>query len=218
MEYNNTPIASLGVSPNELYFGRLVKSKLPAADGVLKRKLIEESMIKDKISEKRSIQKKYYDKGTKELKELEIGERVMFKIKKQDKEWRYGTVHRVEGNRSYVIRDKNDRYYRRNRIMIKCTFNTENDVDEVDYNVRENNIESYNEQRNNTNANGNVIELQDNGSPLNQDRNQDRVLLNESVYESAESDLEEPNEPITFRTRGGRSIRPPRYLSDYDLS
>ena len=35
LEYNTTPVASMNLTPSELFFGRLIKTKLPVSDQIL---------------------------------------------------------------------------------------------------------------------------------------------------------------------------------------
>lgn len=49
LEYNTTPVASIGLTPSELFFGRLIKTKLPVSSKLLVRKNINESEVKQKI-------------------------------------------------------------------------------------------------------------------------------------------------------------------------
>lgn len=53
LEYNTTPIASMRLTPSELFFGRLIKTKLPVSDSLLVRNNLNESDIQDKIETKK---------------------------------------------------------------------------------------------------------------------------------------------------------------------
>lgn len=48
-EYNATPIASMRLTPSEIYFGRLLKTKLPVSDSLLVRNYLNENYIGEKI-------------------------------------------------------------------------------------------------------------------------------------------------------------------------
>lgn len=126
LEYNNTPVASLGMAPSQLFFGRILKTRLPVAEQVLVRRNVEERIVKQKIEMRRGSQKKYFDKGTKALNVFMPGDKVMFK--KNEKEWKYGKVVKVLSERSYVVMDGNGQHYRRNRVMMKKTRNEDLNV------------------------------------------------------------------------------------------
>lgn len=126
LEYNNTPVASLGMAPSQLFFGRILKTRLPVAEQVLVRRNVEERIVKQKIEMRRGSQKKYYDKGTKELNLFKPGDKVMFK--KNDKDWKYGIVDKALSDRSYVVKDGSGQHFRRNRVMLRKTRNEDLDV------------------------------------------------------------------------------------------
>lgn len=129
LEYNTTPIASMRLTPSELFFGRLIKSKLPVSDSLLVRKNFTEEEIQQKIENKREKQKYYYDRNAKSLPTLGIGDKVIFK--KNSKEWNYGTIVGDVNGRSYVVRDNFDYHFRRNRRFIAKTKNNELDPGEL---------------------------------------------------------------------------------------
>lgn len=52
LEYNTTPVASMQLSPSELFFGRLIKTKLPVSDSLLVRNNLKEELIQEKIEKK----------------------------------------------------------------------------------------------------------------------------------------------------------------------
>lgn len=79
LEYNTTPIASIRSTPSELFFGRLVKSKLPVSGSLLVRKNLREEDIQQKIENKREKQKYYYDRNARSLPTLKIGDKIIFK-------------------------------------------------------------------------------------------------------------------------------------------
>lgn len=121
LEYNTTPLAGMHMTPSELFFGRLVKTKLPVADSLLRRKDLNESDIQNKLKEKKERQKYYYDRNVKSLPVLNVGELVIFK--KNGKEWHYGKIIVSCNDRSYIIRDSFDNHFRRNRRFIAKTRN-----------------------------------------------------------------------------------------------
>lgn len=65
MEYNTTPVANMQLTPTQLFFGRLIKTKLPIADNLLFRNSMSEAIVQEKIYKKKQRQKYYYDKSAK---------------------------------------------------------------------------------------------------------------------------------------------------------
>lgn len=69
---------------------------------------------------KRQRSKQQYDKHTKDLPELQIGQNVRMRKHPIDKHWQFGTCTNPIGNRSYII-DLDGKSYRRNRRDIRPT-------------------------------------------------------------------------------------------------
>lgn len=129
LEYNATPVAGMKLPPAQLFFGRIIKTGLPIDAKLLHRNNLEESVVQDRIDQKRKNQRKYYDQHAKPLPVLNEGESVMFK--KNGKEWHYGSVVRKVNDRSYIVEDNFNNYYRRNRRFISKTKNNEIDPSEL---------------------------------------------------------------------------------------
>lgn len=128
LEYNTTPVASMKLSPSQLFFGRQLKTRLPMDETLLIRELLDERVVRDRIEKKRDLQKQYYDRSAKQLPMLKVGERVLFK--KNSKEWHYGQIVRDVNGGSYVIKDNFENHFRRNRRFITQT--TNNDLNSSD--------------------------------------------------------------------------------------
>lgn len=129
LEYNTTPVASMGLSPSQLFFSRLVKSRLPIDSQLLIRNNITNEEVQEKLKNKQVIQKHYYDRTAKSLPALNIGDRVRFK--KTGQEWNYGTVVEDVNGRSWIIVDDFDNKFRRNRRFIVKSRNDDFDVIET---------------------------------------------------------------------------------------
>uniref|UniRef100_A0A8W8ISP8 Uncharacterized protein n=1 Tax=Magallana gigas TaxID=29159 RepID=A0A8W8ISP8_MAGGI len=80
----------------------------------------------DKVKFKRQKAKFYYDRTTKELPELEIGQPVRMRATTDpEKKWSYGTCVDNVGKRSYLV-EVNNRQYRRNRKDLRATKEPQN--------------------------------------------------------------------------------------------
>lgn len=196
LEYNNSPVATLGRSPSELFHGRVLKSGLAVSESVLNRKCISEKEIRIAIDSKREKQKSYYDRGAKELCRLNEGDAVMFR--KTSKLWEYGKIVRSMRDRSYLVKDSIGNHFQRNRRHIsRCRANKDVVVGYFDDD-----------------------EIGDEST--NSDSSEDSTY--ESFQEEsggASTESETTAEPASTRseqqytTRYGRSIRPPLRLDDY---
>ncbi|XP_055523239.1 uncharacterized protein K02A2.6-like [Wyeomyia smithii] len=86
LEYNTTPVALMGLTPAELFFGRQLKTRLPIARELLMRSSLSNTDIVNKMNRKYSNQKRYYDRSTRQLPTLNVGEKIIFK-KNAKEEW-----------------------------------------------------------------------------------------------------------------------------------
>lgn len=197
LEYNTTPIASMSISPTELFMGRMIKTKLPVNMKNLVRTFVAEEEIQKKITEKKIKQKEYFDRHTKKLSRLEVGDKVMFK--KDSTNWAYGEVIEQLNERSYNIKSSSGTIFRRNRKFIVKTNNTNvTDVDEYDFLDDGLFVEDNNEQV--THVESPNIE-QSNIAPTVDVENQPLV-----------DDTE--NDHVT--SQRGRVIRPPNRFGDWE--
>ncbi|XP_054258617.1 uncharacterized protein K02A2.6-like isoform X1 [Macrosteles quadrilineatus] len=116
LSYRNTS-KQYQPSPAELMFSRKLNGLLPLSKSSLQPKVTKPNKI---LSDKRKdCIKKYYDRNSKELPSLNVGDKVYFK-KTVDSPWTAGKV--VEKNRiprSYVLSDEKDKMFVRNRKMIR---------------------------------------------------------------------------------------------------
>ena len=77
--------------------------------------------VRDKLYERKEIQAKYFNKGSKELPSLQKGEIVRMKPKAHDhvKRWVKAQVEKQVDMRSYAVRTEDSRQYRRNRKHLR---------------------------------------------------------------------------------------------------
>lgn len=221
LEYNATPLMGMHVTPSELFFGRLVKTKLPVSDSLLIRNNLSESDIQNRIKEKRKKQKYYYDRNAKSLPVLNVGDLVIFK--KTGKEWHYsGTIVAIFNDRSYIIRDGFNNHFRRNRRFIAKTQNRDFNASDL---LFEENIRNHVDNPDNFRPIQIVPPIDgdniDRGiEPLDCEVDEPLPVLNEGTasyeYQTAGSSGSETesettiNEPDVRMTRSGRISRPPQ--------
>jgi hypothetical protein len=97
---------------------RNLRNKIPVKLSSLKRKLIEVENYNKQISTKNDKFMSYYNKNTKQLSQLKVNDKLLFKIK-PNSTWSNGKIIEVcDQPRSYEIEADNDKIYRRNRKFI----------------------------------------------------------------------------------------------------
>lgn len=195
------------------------------------RNNIREQIIQSKIEKKKEEQKYYYDRSAKSLPTLNIGDKIIFK--KSGNEWNYGTITGNINNRSYVVQDKFDNNYRRNRRFIAKTVNSEFNPSDL---VFEDNIKvNTSENDSNNLVEINIVPPSVNHTPeeslnISSDGSVDdnnyvtadeleismeldqanQTLAETMIFDSGDDNVGmEPAEEY-YHTRSGRTVRPPQ--------
>lgn len=118
LTYRATPIAGLGMSPAELAFGRKIRTTLPVIPKVLKPQPADHTMLQLLDAQRKANQKRYFDRSTHPLPELEPGDPILFK-REGGKLWdRPGEVVGKCAPRSYIVTTAGGKL-RRNRRHIR---------------------------------------------------------------------------------------------------
>jgi hypothetical protein len=117
LEWRNTPSDSIGMSPAQVLFGRRTRSLLPAADSLLRPDRATPAV--KRLTASKIIQKKYYDRGTKERIPLAVGQTVRFKADPSSSDWQKGEIANTLPFRSYDIRTEDGSLRRRSSRHIK---------------------------------------------------------------------------------------------------
>ena len=118
LEYRNCPL-ECGYSPSQLLNSRRYRSVLPSTHQQLLPKVVDRSKVKVKLEQRHVRQKHYFDKGSKNLKPLEVGESV--RLKHNNKTWQSAVVTEKHSNRSYIVETEAGNCYRRNRRFLQKT-------------------------------------------------------------------------------------------------
>ena len=111
MEYRNTPVTGMTYSPSQLLISRTTRTKIP----ISKELLLPAVPInaQQQLEQRQNQQKQNYDKSTKPLPPLEIGESIHLR---QDSIWVPATVSGLApAPRSYIVATSDGQQYRRNR-------------------------------------------------------------------------------------------------------
>ena len=111
MEYRNTPVTGMTYTPSQLLMSRIARTKIPISQELLLPAVASEA--KQQLVQQQKRQKQNYDKSTKPLPPLEIGENVHLR---QGNIWIPTTVSGLaSAPRSYIITTTDGQQYRRNR-------------------------------------------------------------------------------------------------------
>jgi hypothetical protein len=117
LDFRNTPQVDIGLSPSQRMFGRKTRSIIPAVQKQYEPKPLPD--VQGKINRSRAKQKKFFDRGSRQLDELKVGDAVRMRLP-GEKTWSKGAVVKQPGDRSYIVR-VNGRSYRRNRRQLILT-------------------------------------------------------------------------------------------------
>lgn len=84
LEYRNTPITGLIVSPAQILFSKRTRTKVPIHSELLKPKI--ESQVHQQIEKRQDIYKYYHDRNYKPRHDLNVGEDAVI-YNKTNKKW-----------------------------------------------------------------------------------------------------------------------------------
>ena len=115
LSYRETPLTGSIYSPAEMLFNRNIRSNLPITTAMLKPIVVQ---ARERMESNQAKQKAYYDRGTRELPELQPGSKAFVRTD-EESEWQPGVVvDSHEAPRSYWV-DNGQNTVRRNRVHIK---------------------------------------------------------------------------------------------------
>ena len=119
LEFRNSPISGMEVSPAELLMGRKLRTRLPTFKSLLEPKTRPMSQVHQKLLLRQQRQKAYYDRGTRPLPTLREGESVRMQ---QGREWTPAlVVKQHQAVQSYIIATPDGTQIRRNRVHLQST-------------------------------------------------------------------------------------------------
>ncbi|GFS35156.1 transposon Tf2-9 polyprotein [Nephila pilipes] len=133
MEYRNTPISGLDLSPSQMMFNRKLKTKLPISNKLLNAELFNN--IREKLIERQNNQKLHYDKTAHLLPELKQGENVRI-LNFKSKTWESAKIvskHKLHPW-SYFVKNQSGKILRHNRKHIRksnTSFHIETDPNDI---------------------------------------------------------------------------------------
>ncbi|XP_060081822.1 uncharacterized protein K02A2.6-like [Ylistrum balloti] len=122
LEYRNSNIDEVGLSPAQMFLGRRLKTTIPTSLPLLKAEAFDK--VREQLVKRQKKQQQSYDRhASGGLQPLSPGDQVLLQQHPNTcrSEWKHGTViEKHKTPRSYVIRSGN-RAYRRNRRHLRPT-------------------------------------------------------------------------------------------------
>ena len=119
LELGNTTQQDIGLSPAQLMFGRLTRTRLPAVTNrpVNKKK---SAMAQKRRTRRQQTVRQSYNRRARDLVPLQTGQPV-YQQHLEGQRWRKGTVQSQKNERSYIIEGDTGGVYQRNRVHILPT-------------------------------------------------------------------------------------------------
>ena len=113
LEYRNTPVCGLSLSPAQMLMSRRLRGKLPSTASQLKPAVVD---AKQQLLRQQQKQKRYYDRGAKHLPSLKPGDSVHIR---DGKRWKPAVVVKKHRHpRSYVVCSDGTEYRRNRRHLL----------------------------------------------------------------------------------------------------
>lgn len=115
LEYRNTPLAGTSYSPAQLLMSRRLKDTLPSTDALLQPEIAVKA--RTQLVSRQSQQCRYYIRGTRPSKPIQVGDHVRVKL---GKTWDRAVITGEHPSpRSFTLTTEDGQKYRRNTSVIK---------------------------------------------------------------------------------------------------
>lgn len=184
-------------SQSQRLFSRATRSIIPTNRKNLHPKVIEN--VTEELTNLRMVQKKYFDKVSKKMEELQAGDKVRMQIGHRD--WIGAKViEKTQHPRSVVVETVNGNQYRRNNHHLHKTKADIKSPTVIWTNENQTSTESQSPENVNT----------EKSSDINQP-----IIDNEPTVSDASPAERIPIEPNVIKTRSGRTVKP---VQKYDPS
>lgn len=204
LHYRTTPKNGLP-SPSELLMGRKLRTKLPTLTDNLEPIAVDKNYIENELNESRLKSAKNYNKNAKNLKPIEVNEKVYFK-KSPNSNWLPGViVGKCKEPRSFLVKDNCGIIYRRNRYHILKLSDRTNLMEHSTSNLSKEKVGIENE--------GSNVLINRHQNELTSRKNiiTETVCTNKN-YNETQNYFIRDNQGNVQKTRSGRRIVPPARL------
>ena len=207
LNYRNTPLERINLSPAQLLMGRRLKTTLPTTAALLRPQGARE--IKHMLEKMKEKEKQQYDRHCgRELPSLHTGDVIRMQHGKQ---WKAATVlYKHSSPRSYVVQAPDGTKYRRNRRHLHvtrapATISSE-DTAALDKRLAVQPMDSTSSLVTNTSANNHKVSQT---RTTEESRNDLAAPLEPPVMTQSEAEV--------VKTRSGRTVKTPSHLCDFKL-
>ena len=207
LNYRNTPLERINLSPAQLLMGRRLKTTLPTTAALLRPQGARE--IKHMLEKMKEKEKQQYDRHCgRELPSLHTGDVIRMQHGKQ---WKAATVlYKHSSPRSYVVQAPDGTKYRRNRRHLHvtrapATISSE-DTAALDKRLAVQPMDSTSSLVTNTSANNHKVSQT---RTMEESRNDLAAPLEPPVMTQSEAEV--------VKTRSGRTVKTPSHLCDFKL-
>lgn len=198
LDYRNTPRDHILGSPVQRCMGRRTRTRLPITNQLLKPTPIPVENVTRRLEESKAKSKTHYDKHVKTHSDLQPNKDII--RYRTGKTWSPAKlIEKTENPRSYKLQTPTGRTIVRNRKHLLKTKESPYAFDsaEIDHNL---DMSDY-------------LDFDDSSSSPNHPNDRNHIQHDAPLDINVPQQFNMPNNHRT--TRSGRSIRPPRYLSDY---
>ena len=184
LEYRNSPLDGVNLSPAQMLMSRRTRSIFPIAQRLLNPQCHLD--VQERLKQRQNLQQGYYDrKGTRNLPPFQPGEAARYRDEANNC-WEPVIIDQKSGDRQYVVQTESGRKLKRNRKhLLKSR--------ETPFVVQPECIEEEH--------------VAESASPAVTPTSRDESKSQESPPSGAES-VQEPMLPVATRTRSGRVVKP----------
>lgn len=218
LDWRNTPSEGMDSSPAQRLLGRRTRTLLPTTAQLLKPET--QPNVPAKLLKRKELQRKYYNRSTKDLSPLQKGDTVRVHPLSTDKHdrWFKAQVEDKVDIRSYIVRKENGQAYRRNRRHLRATKEPfdKSDIEEAFTPEWQSQVSQRPNQEQQTQPSANTAEDSSSGSVIqpdtvrdpSEDASRGSVIQPDTVHDPSEHEIQ---------TRSARTVKLPSHLKDFIL-
>lgn len=196
LEYRNTTMTDVGLSPAEILMGRRLRSRIPVKDKLLDTN--RQRFVRNKLVERNGKSQYYYNRHVRDRKEFQVGDKIVYR---DGKKWNKAIIiEKHKAPRSYLIKNLFGRILRRTSFHLRKSYDNNNNNKQSNFEYRTSNDEDQNilsiPSRNSDNligGNENVNDIDNNVNIINNTN-----IINEDI--GNRNEIEVNNTPSLRRT------------------
>lgn len=159
MELRNSEIPGVKLSPAQLLLGRNTRTVIPTVKSSLRQMGYNTKKVLEELQNLKDTQKSYYDRNSKPLKPLEIGDTVRLRNPGQSIKTPGKVVRPAETPRSYFVSHGNTTLRRNRRDLIKTKEQNTEQPEDAEESTRRDNCSFPNNLRNASSAHSGKLDV-----------------------------------------------------------